>query len=85
MRRYAGPPLRLLTRPGCHLCEEAAAALAALGAEFDAVEIDSEAELLARYGDRIPVILAGGVEIASAPIEATSLAVALAKLRATVA
>ena len=81
MPRYvAGRRLTLLTRPDCHLCDEAAAALTKIGAVFDEVEVDGEAELLARYGDRIPVILAEGVEIASGPIDPSSLPGILASL-----
>src|SRR5579864_4996684 len=53
----------LYSRPGCHLCEEAKAAMAPLLREFDAVlyevNIDEDAVLKGRYGWDIPVIFIG--------------------------
>jgi glutaredoxin len=53
----------LYSRPGCHLCEEAKAAMAQLLREFDAVlhevNIDEDAVLKERYGWDIPVIFIG--------------------------
>ncbi len=60
----AGPrEVTLYTRPGCHLCEDAKAAIAPLLREFDAslyeVNIDKDAVLEERYGWDIPVIFIG--------------------------
>lgn len=60
----AGPrDVTLYTRPGCHLCEEAKAAITPLLREFGAVlhevNIDQDAVLKARYGWDIPVIFIG--------------------------
>jgi glutaredoxin len=53
----------LYTRPGCHLCEEAKAAIAPLLHEFGAtlreVNIDDDAVLRQRYGWDVPVIFIG--------------------------
>jgi len=53
----------LYTRPGCHLCEEAKAAIAPLLAEFGAtlleVNIDEDPVLRERYGWDIPVLFIG--------------------------
>jgi glutaredoxin len=53
----------LYTRPGCHLCEEAKAAIAPLLREFGAilreVNIDEDPDLRERYGWDIPVIFIG--------------------------
>lgn len=53
----------LYTRPGCHLCEEAKAAIAPLLREFGAVlrevNIDHDTVLKERYGWDIPVIFIG--------------------------
>jgi glutaredoxin len=54
------------SRPGCHLCEEALAAIVALhneGYRFGLHEIDIESEelLLRRYLERIPVVEVDGV------------------------
>jgi glutaredoxin len=60
----AGPrEVTLYTRPGCHLCEEAKAAIAPLLREFAAVlrqvNIEKDAVLEERYGLDIPVIFIG--------------------------
>ncbi|MGY1619364.1 glutaredoxin family protein [Geodermatophilus sp. SYSU D00691] len=58
--------LQLLTRAGCHLCEEAAATLAQVAAEAGlvpaTVDVDADPELQAEYGDRVPVVLLDGQE-----------------------
>ena len=60
----AGPrEVTLYTRPGCHLCDEAKAAIAPLLREFALVlrevNIDKDAVLEERYGWDIPVIFIG--------------------------
>jgi glutaredoxin len=58
--------LTLYTRPGCHLCEDAKAALArveaATGEGFTEVNIEGEDALEEEYGFRIPVLLLDGKE-----------------------
>ncbi|MCW2984876.1 MAG: glutaredoxin family protein [Conexibacter sp.] len=58
------PVVDLFGRPGCHLCDDARAQLAALAEEvpFTLVEHDIEAddELHRRYLERIPVVLLDG-------------------------
>jgi glutaredoxin len=53
----------LYTRPGCHLCEEAKAAIEPLLREFGAnlreVNIDEDEILKERYGLDIPVLFVG--------------------------
>ena len=53
----------LYSRPGCHLCEEAKAAMAPMLREFCAVlrqvNIDDDAVLKERYGWDIPVVFIG--------------------------
>ena len=53
----------LYSRPGCHLCEAAKAAIEPLLTEFSAplreVNIDGDAVLTERYGWDIPVIFVG--------------------------
>ncbi|MGH8215999.1 MAG: glutaredoxin family protein [Rhodanobacteraceae bacterium] len=49
--------LRLYQRDDCKLCDEAVALLAIVRApEFESVWIDGDAELEARYGERVPVL-----------------------------
>jgi glutaredoxin len=60
------PRVTVLTRVGCHLCQDAEAAVAALDAElgfgWDAVDVDADPDRQDRYGDRVPVILVDGRE-----------------------
>lgn len=60
------PRLQLLTRAGCHLCLTAGETLARIGAEAGLVpgevDVDTDPELRAEYGDRVPVVLLDGRE-----------------------
>lgn len=64
-RPPGGPPpaLRLLSRPGCHLCDALRAAVLPLvkrvGGTLEDVDVDSDPALAARWGDEIPVLLDG--------------------------
>ena len=53
----------IYSRPGCHLCEEAKAAIASLLDEFGAalceVNVDEDPVLRERYGWDVPVIFIG--------------------------
>jgi glutaredoxin len=54
----------LITRQGCHLCEQAEAALRPLAVElgfaYREVDVDTDAELKAQHSDDVPVILLDG-------------------------
>jgi glutaredoxin len=56
----------LITRPGCHLCDVAKQAMdriaADTGEQWQELNVESERELEAEYGDRVPVILLDGKE-----------------------
>jgi thioredoxin-like negative regulator of GroEL len=59
------PTVVLYARPDCHLCDEVRAQLEALRAEglafeLEEVNIDSDDRLLARYLERIPVVVLDG-------------------------
>ena len=58
--------LELLTREGCHLCEAAETTLTQVAAEAGlepaVVDVDTDPELQAEYGDRVPVVLLDGRE-----------------------
>ena len=55
--------LVLYGRPGCHLCDDARAALERVGHPFEEVDIEADDALLARYLERIPVIALDGAEL----------------------
>jgi glutaredoxin len=54
------PTLTLYGKPGCHLCDEARAAVervtAGRGVALEEVDITLDPTLHARYGERIPVL-----------------------------
>jgi glutaredoxin len=56
----------LLTRPGCHLCDDARTALAELAADlgfaWDERDVSLDDADEAEYGDRVPVVLLDGRE-----------------------
>jgi glutaredoxin len=58
--------LVLYTRPGCHLCEDAKAALARVeadtGERWSEIDITGDEGLEEEYGFRIPVLLLDGKE-----------------------
>jgi glutaredoxin len=64
----------LYTREGCHLCDEARAAMAPAivrtGAELREIDIDDDAELRAMYNDSVPVIFVGADFFARYRVEA---------------
>jgi hypothetical protein len=53
----------LISRDGCHLCEDAEAVLdRILPGQWSRVDVDSDIELERDYGDRVPVVLLDGAE-----------------------
>jgi glutaredoxin len=58
--------LTLLVRAGCHLCATAAETVARIGAEAGLtpreIDVDTDPELQAEYGDRVPVVMLDGRE-----------------------
>ena len=61
------PTLTLYSRPGCHLCDEARAALERVRARapfaLREVNIETDDSLLRRYLERIPVVALGDEEL----------------------
>ncbi|BCL14167.1 MULTISPECIES: glutaredoxin family protein [Micromonospora] len=58
--------LTLITRPGCHLCDDAREALARVvgvtGDRWTERDVTGDLELEREYGDRLPVVLLDGRE-----------------------
>jgi hypothetical protein len=54
----------VLTRPGCHLCEDACAVVARVatdtGVGWQAKDITGDDELTSRWGEYIPVVIVDG-------------------------
>ncbi len=55
--------LTLYGRAGCHLCEDMAAGLDALGVEYEVVDIDRDPALKARYDWEVPVLMGPAGEV----------------------
>jgi glutaredoxin len=56
----------LYSKPGCHLCADARAVIervcADTGTSFDEVDITTSPELMAEYGEQIPVTFVDGAQ-----------------------
>ena len=63
----------LVTRQGCHLCDQALALLRELGHEPHLADVDTDDELFRVYDWRVPVVLADGVVIAEGRITRNQL------------
>jgi len=60
------PHVIIYSRPGCHLCDEAKAAIRSAGIDdqftLEEIDIESDDELLRKYKYDIPVIAIDGAE-----------------------
>jgi glutaredoxin len=69
--------LVLYTRAQCHLCEEAHAVLEHVRGELpfalEVIDVDGDAELAARYGLEVPVVLVDGKKWAKYHVDAAAL------------
>jgi glutaredoxin len=67
----------LYGRPGCHLCDDARAALeqvrAACPFRLEEIDIESDDALLRRYMERIPVVALDGEELFDLFVDAGEL------------
>jgi len=73
--------LKLYSRPECHLCDELVTALMPIiegFAQLEVVNIDEDPELKKRYGLRIPVLVGGGRELSTFPLDVTAVRAFLA-------
>jgi glutaredoxin len=78
--------LTLLSKPGCHLCEDLRALLDDLqpdyGYTIEEVDITTDEDLFMQYRYEIPVLLLEGMELSRGPIDQQHLT---AKLRRSAA
>lgn len=76
-----GARVRLYTRARCHLCDLLRAELAPLAAEYaaevDEIDVDTDPEVRAEYGDRVPVVVVDGREVGYFTVPAAALRAAL--------
>ena len=79
------PLLTVYGREGCHLCRDMWDALEELQAEGDFrlswVDVDSDADLVRRYGAKVPVLTAGERELCHYFLEMPALNAFLAEIR----
>ena len=69
--------LTLYSRPGCHLCDDMKATIVrvtvALPSTFEEIDISDSAELEAKYGLEIPVLMVDGKKVAKVRISDADL------------
>jgi glutaredoxin len=69
--------LVLVTREGCHLCDEALSLLRDLGLHPELADVDADDDLHRLYDFRVPVVLVDSAVIAEGRIRRDSLEEAL--------
>ena len=65
--------VELVTRLGCHLCDEALDRLRAMGIEPVLLDVDADAELFRLFDWRVPVVIVGGEVVTEGNIDAAAL------------
>ena len=71
--RTGVPSFELVTRRGCHLCDEMAAQLEGAGVNFTSVDVDRHPALRTRFGEVVPVLLRDGKPVAKVRVDAATL------------
>lgn len=83
MAQQARRRVTLITRVGCHLCEDVETRLRELSGELDfeyeELDVDAEQDRRNEYSDRVPVILINGKEHGYWRLEEARFRRALAK------
>jgi glutaredoxin len=78
------PTVTLYSRPGCHLCDDARAALervrARTGFALNEIDITTDDELHRRYLERIPVVTLGREELFDFFVDEAALEASLYRL-----
>jgi glutaredoxin len=73
----------VLTRQGCHLCEQAievvATVCAKTGDSYTTRDVDADPELLRQYSDQVPVTFVDGAQHDFWRVDPTRLRAALAR------
>lgn len=84
--RGAAYRIHLVTRPGCHLCDEVRPVVAAVaeetGTRWQEVSLLDDPALMERWRDDIPVVLVDGALVARWRCDAATLRAALGSSRA---
>ncbi|TMC06947.1 MAG: glutaredoxin family protein [Chloroflexi bacterium] len=69
--------VELVTRRGCHLCEDALGLLRELGLEPRQRDVDGDPELFRLYDFRVPVVLVDGCVVGEGRLDRQALGRAL--------
>jgi glutaredoxin len=69
----------LVTRKGCHLCDDALSLLQDLGVHAELADVDADDELHRLYDFRVPVVLLDGAVVAEGRITREPLEAALGR------
>ena len=69
----------LVTRKGCHLCDEALSLLRGLGVEPEQDDVDADDDLHRLYDWRVPVVIVDGRIVGEGKIERDQLQRAIAR------
>lgn len=79
------PKLTVLSRTYCHLCDDLLAALAQFQGryEFDieVVDVDSHPRLEEKWGDKVPVLMDGDLEICHYFLDVEAVDARLSRMR----
>jgi len=79
------PKLTVLSREYCHLCEDMISALRTLQGRFSfdiqVVDVDNHPEVEAKWGDKVPVLLDGEIEICHYHLDVAALDARLARMK----
>jgi predicted thioredoxin/glutaredoxin len=67
----------LMTRQGCHLCDQALGILEELSLHPEVLDVDADDELYRLYDFRVPVVLVDGVIVAEGKVDRERLRKAL--------
>jgi hypothetical protein len=80
-----GIKLRVLSREYCHLCDELLAELRRFQARYDfeieVVDVDSHPDLEEKWGDKVPVVLDGPLEVCHYHLDHDAVHARLARMK----
>ena len=75
----------LLSREYCHLCQEMLAALRQLQGRFafdvEVIDVDKHLDLEEKWGDKVPVLLDGMLEVCHYHLDVRALDARLARMK----
>lgn len=79
------PYLTVLSREYCHLCEDLISALKRFQSRYDfdirVVDVDRHPELEEKWGDKVPVLLDGDLEICHYYLDLEAVDARLARMK----